>query len=199
VFGTASANSTTGALDVLQRVDLASNQDSSWAAIFITFNADRAASISVTPEVDWSYSDYRHVDQLWADRTAHLDGSITFTANVLIIPFELTHRPGDLPGAETSLKQLPGQMSFQVWQISDYVTAQSQYAMSGSLQNGSTKSLVFSTSPGPTFVVGVFVQLVESNNVHNVQGDTIPPIPDGAFNVYALLKADVPSIWVSAI
>ena len=39
--------------------------------------------------------------------------------------------------------------------------------------------------------------MVEWNNVRDVEAAAIPPPPDGAFTVYAVLNATVPSIWVS--
>ena len=129
VFGSASASKANGVIDAIQSVNLNSAQDSSWAAIFITFGSDRAASISITPEVDWTYFDYRHVDSNWADRTAHLDGWINFAANIWLIAFEWNT-------GTNSWDQLPSPVRFQLWQSSAYVTSQSQSGMSGSLQNG---------------------------------------------------------------
>lgn len=194
--GSASAYKNNGKLTTIQMVNLAANQESTWAGVYIKFYTDPAeygqvSRITFEPNIDWTYRDWQDSNRVWLDSVAHLDGTVWFSARVWLAAYEL-----NIATQKFDPVLPPSAAMFQVWQSTWYVTSLGSSAMSGSLRNGAA-TFKFIASPARTYALGALLELKVSHNLHNARGGAIPKPQPGDFVQYALFKADVPEMWVS--
>jgi hypothetical protein len=194
--GSASAYKNNGKLTAIQMVDLAANQESTWAGVYITFTTDPANygqvnRITFEPDIDWSYRDFMDSNPVWLDRVAHLDGMVWFSARICLAGYEFNVATNKFDPILP-----PSAVKFEVWQGTWYVSSLGSTAMSGSLHKGAA-TFKFIASPARTYALGVLIELNASHNLRNTAGGPIPKPQSGDFTQYALFKADVPEMWLS--
>jgi hypothetical protein len=183
-------------LTTIQSVNLAANQESTWAGVYVKFETTLAeygqvSRITFQPNIDWKFRDSMHSNPVWLDNVAHLDGTVRFSARVWLAAYEFN------PATNKFEPVLPPSVAvFEVYHSTWYVTSLGSSAMSGSLRNGAA-TFKFIASPGRTYALGALLELKVSHNLHNARGGPIPQPQPNDFVQYALFKAEVPEMWVS--
>lgn len=194
--GSASAYKNNGKLTTIQSVNLAANQESTWAGVYIKFQTNLAkygqvSRMTFEPNIDWSFRDFMDSNAVWLDRVAHLDGTVRFSARVWLAAYEFNIATNKF---EPVLP--PSAAMFEVWHSTWYVASLGSSAMSGSLRNGKA-TFKFIASPARTYALGVLLELKVTHDLRNAAGGPIPKPQSGDFIQYALFKADVPEMWLS--
>ena len=193
--GSASAYKNNGKLTTIQSVDLNSNDESTWAGVFIYFRTDLAnygqvSQITFQPDIDWTFRDWMDSNPVWTDRVAHLNGWVRFIAYVWLTGYEFNVATNKF---ETLTP--PSGASYQVHSNTWWVSSLGSSAGSGSLRNGAA-TFKFIASPARLYALGAWIQLRASHTVKNAQGGPIPQPGPEDFTEYALFKAVVPEMWL---
>jgi hypothetical protein len=175
-------------------VNLRSNDESTYAGVFIYFRTDLAnygnrSRITFKPNIDWTFRDSMDSNPVWTDRVG-LEGWVWFIGNVWLVAYEFNTVINKFEALSP-----PSAISYKVHSSTWLVNSLGNSGMSGNLRNGAA-TFTFIALPARLYALGVWVQLRAWHTVKNAQGGLIPEPGPGDFTEYALFKADVPEMWV---